>query len=387
MAETAHQRSWFALARKPMSELGVYYISGAFGGICVLVMVLSLLIGYAYDERMLWWHAGALAAAWPAQHFQAGQAPLAMIFWALQLVLAAQTLIAAVGTAGGMHKPARALRLMSLLIAALLGSHLLAELDMAWFAMPWAAATGWFMYRSWNQSRPWIYWMALGQAALLAYWLLAASGMESRHVTAMAALAVFAIASYLAMVWKSRLHSENSLRIEARERTDPLTGLSMPRIFSDRVDGALIRSRNLGYTSALMLIRVVNLEDVVAEQGMENSEAVVLGASHAIASTLRAQDCAARLASNRFGVLAEGVARGEVNELATRILARGLRGEEWGLRGSRLEFDIAVMEVGPVDMKANTILFDLEESLTSMREQDTTHHIRTVHPGLVPQAA
>ena len=46
-----------------------------------------------------------------------------------------------------------------------------------------------------------------------------------------------------------------TLRVEARERTDPLTGLAMPRVFFDRVDGALIRSRNMGYASALVFAR------------------------------------------------------------------------------------------------------------------------------------
>ena len=201
----------------------------------------------------------------------------------------------------------------------------------------------------------------------------------------MTALAVFAISIYLALVWKSRLNSENSLRIEARERTDPLTGLSMPRLFSDRIEGALIRSRNLGYASALMLLRVVNIEKVVAEQDMEDSEAVILGASHAIASTLRAQDSAARLGSNRFGVLAEGIAHGEIGLLATAILARGLRGEDWGLRGSQLEFHIAIIEFGPANLKAKTILSALDNALNDMREENTSHHIRTIHPGLLAQ--
>ena len=50
----------------PLSVLSIY-LSGAFGGICVMVMVLSVLIGYAYNERMLGWHAATLAAAVAAQ--------------------------------------------------------------------------------------------------------------------------------------------------------------------------------------------------------------------------------------------------------------------------------------------------------------------------------
>ena len=346
-------------------------------------MALSLLIAHAYDERMLRWHACALGVALPAQHLLVSHPPLAMMLWAAQLALVAQTLIVVVGTAGAMHKPARTLRLLSLIFAFLLGSRLFPQLGLAWFVLPSTVAASWYLYRDWDQGKPWIYWLALGQAALLAYWLLATSSTTNKEVFSMAALAVFGFSSYLAMVWKSRLNAENSLRIEARERTDPLTGLLMPRLFSDRIEGALVRSRKLNYSSALMLIRVVNIDKIVDEQAMKNNEAVILGASHAIASTLRQQDAAARLASNRFGVMAEGTAPGEASQLATHILARGLRGEEWGLRGSRLDFQIAVMEVGPAELRPQNILLDLEEALDHMRNLKTGPRIRAVQPTAV----
>ena len=360
-----------------MSDL-TDYISGAFAGICALAMLLSMLIAYAYDERMLWWHACTLGVALTAQHLLISHLPLAMMLWAAQLALVAQTLIVVVGTAGAMHKPARTLRLLSLIFAFLFGSRLFPQLGLAWFVLPSTGAAGWYLYRDWDQGKPWIYWLALRQAALLAYWLLATASITNKEIYGMAALAVFGFSSYLAMVWKSRLNAENSLRIEARERTDPLTGLLMPRLFSDRIKGALVRSRKLNYSSALMLIRVVNIDKIVAEQAMKNNEAVILGASHAIASTLRQQDAATRLASNRFGVLAEGTALGEASQLATHILARGLRGEEWGLRGSKLDFQIAIMEVGPAELKAQNILFDLEEALDHMRTESTGPRIRMV---------
>lgn len=363
------------------------YLIGSFSGICALVVVLSLLISYAYDERMLWWHAVTLAVGLPAQYWYPERPKLAVALWALQLALAAQTLVAAVGATGAMHKPTHTLRVLSLGLPVLIAFGFLPPDRLAWLLVPRSAAVGWYLFRSWNQSKPWIYWLATGQVALVLHWFANAMPPPGSHAGAasLAALAMFGIATYLAMVWQSRLASENSLRIEARERSDPLTGLAMPRLFSDRVDGALIRSRTLNYTSALMLIRIVNIDQIVAEQRLEDSESVILGASHAIASTLRPQDCAARLASNRFGVLAEGIASGQANQLATRILARGLRGEEWGLRGSRLEFHIAIIEVGPVDMKAMAILDDLEVALINMRDQKTPQHIRTVHPGLVAQ--
>ena len=198
------------------------------------------------------------------------------------------------------------------------------------------------------------------------------------EVGSLAALAAFAISTYIGMVWASRLSAENALRMEARERIDPLTGLAMPRVFLDRTEGALIRSRNMGYACALMLIRVENIEKIVADHQFDNSEAVVLAASRAIASTLRSQDSAARLAGNRFGVIAEGIAEGAANRLATQILAHGLRAEEWGLRGSELQFQIAIIEVSQLRHSSSNLLVQLEELLRQMAEHGGSNHIRTL---------
>lgn len=360
------------------------HLSGAFYGVCFLVVVLSLLVGYAYNENMLWWHASAVAVAISAHLLSSiDYRPLAGMLWALQVGLATQALVIAVGTSGAMRRPAQTLRFISIIVATLAAFQVLRELSFAWLLLPWIAATGWYFVRSWTQSGSWVYWLALGHMGLLGQWLWGTAGVHrlDGHLFSLGALAVFAFACYLGMVWKSRQSAENALRVEARERIDPLTGLAMPRVFSDRVAGALVRSRNLKYLSALMLIRVANVEKIVAEQTMENNEAIILGASRAIASALRAQDSAARLASNKFGLLAEGVAHGEASELATKIIARGLRGEDWGLRGSSIEFHLAIIEFGPSMLQVETILHDLKTALDDMRLQNTGRPIRVVHSG------
>lgn len=178
------------------------------------------------------------------------------------------------------------------------------------------------------------------------------------------------------MVWFSRLRAENALRVEARERVDPLTGLAMPRVFFDRVDGAIVRSHNLGYACALMLIRVDNIEEVVAEQGLDNSDRVVLAASRAIAGTLRSHDSAARLTGNCFGVMVEGIAEGTANDLATRVLANGLRAGEWGLTGSELQLQIALVEIDRADIQSPAVLRKLEEALQEMADHHDSSRIR-----------
>lgn len=363
------------------------YLSGAFDGICVLVLALSLLIGYAYNERILWWHAAALALGLMALGLNQGNNQLFSVLWFVQLALAVQALRQAVGTYGAMKQPAALVRWLSFVFVPLAvagsesGFGFLPERQLGLVLLPWIAATLWYFYRAWDRSKPWLAWLALGQLALLLQWLLWMSLVPGLadidpQVGSLMALAVHAIATYIGMVWMSRLNAENTLRVEARERIDPLTGLSTSRVFFDRVDGAIVRSKNLSYTCAMMLIRVENIEKIMTEQRLDNAERVILAASRAIADTLRSHDCSARLAGNRFAVMVEGISPGAANDIATRILANGLRAGEWGLQGSELQFQIVGVEIEKTDIQSPAVLLQLKDNLRRMTEQGGSNRIR-----------
>lgn len=363
------------------------YLSGAFNGVCVLMLVLSLLIGYAYNERMLLWHAATLTLGLMTQGLSEGSNHLFSVLWFIQLALAVQALRKAVGTYGAMRQPAIALQWLSfayvLLAVAGSGSGFLSKTQLGVLLLPWFALTSWYLYRARDKGKLWLAWLAFGQLALLLQWPLGMSLVPGLpdidpQVGSLAALAVYAIATYVGMVWMSRFNSENILRVEARERIDPLTGLSTSRVFFERVDGAIIRSKNLSYACAMMLIRVENIEEIVAKQRLDNAERVILAASRAIADTLRSQDCSARLAGNRFGVMAEGIEPGTANGIATRILANGLRAGEWGLQGSELQFQIVLVEIEKTDMRSPTVLLQLKDNLRKMAEMKGGNSIRTL---------
>lgn len=351
------------------------YTSGAFIGICMLVMVLGLIIGQAYDERMLWWHAAAVTSALAAHVLGLDYPASASAMWVVQLALAAMALCVATGSSGATARPARAMQYLALVFVALMvpaqAFGMLTHRQMGLLAIPWALLASWYMIRAWSQSGPWIVWVAGGQVALVVQHLLRTGNLnspwaEKLQAQGLAALALYAAATYLGMVWLSRLSAENALRVEARERIDPLTGLAMPRVFFDRMDGALIRSRSMGYTCAVLLVRAENIDQIVRDRRMDNNEAVLLAASRAIAGSLRSQDSAARLSGNRFAIMAEGIAEGTANHIATRILANGLRAGEWGLKGSDLQFQIAIVEIDPSDVSSATILAQLEDLLRDM---------------------
>ncbi|MDB5965481.1 MAG: regulator protein domain, rane protein-like protein [Polaromonas sp.] len=354
------------------------YMTGALSGISILVLVLSLLIGYAYTERMLWWHAAATSSGVASLHVMETDPGLCAMLWVLSLALGARALCVATGVHGALRRPAVTLQSVVVTLVALAGLGLALDLlppDQIGFALvPWCGAAGWYLVRAWRQSGPWMGWLGLGQAALLIQGLFWFTPLQALFETdpdsvILPALAVYACGTYIGMVWLSRLRSENALRVEARERIDPLTGLATERVFLDRVDGAIIRSHNVGYDCALMLIRLENIDNIVSERGLDNSESVVLAASRAIASSLRSQDSAARLANNRFGVIAEGVAPGAANKLAMRMLAHGLRAGEWGLPGSDLLFQIAAVEISRTEANSASLFNELETALCKMANE------------------
>ena len=347
------------------------------------MVLLCLVVGYAYREPMLGWHAATLIAGLLAQSAGDYPAQISSTLWVMQLAFAAQALRVSTGSTGAMRQPAVSLRIVSLASVLVAASGLLPDKQLTWILLPWAGITAWYLFRTWSQSRPWVYWLAAGQFALVAQWLLWKSVVPdvmdmSPGVASLAALSIFSISTYLAMVWLSRSRTENALRVEARERTDPLTGLAMPRVFFDRLDGALIRSRSLGYACALVLVRIENIEKIVLEQQLENAEPVILAAARAIANSLRAQDTAARLSGNRFCVMAEGIAEGAGTKLATKILAQGLRAGEWGLRGSEIQFQIIVLEILEPKANSGAMLQMLEEALRQMTSQNSPNRIRTL---------
>lgn len=362
------------------------FLSGAFAGISLLVLALSILIGYAYSERMLGWHAATLAAALAAQALSHNSPQLAFILNTLQLALAVQTLCKVLGTGGAMRKAAFGVRVFSVvtLIASilLLAFEWLSARQIGILLLPGFAFTLWYLYRASKPDMPWLAWLVLGQLSLFVHWLMATQVHEiflsAPPVGTLAALAMFASSTYIGMVWKSRMSSENTLRVEARERIDPLTGLSMPRVFFDRVDGAILRSRHLRYANAMMLIRVENIDQIVADQKLDNAERVVLTASRAIADALRSQDSATRLAGNRFSVMVEGLEKDTANNIATKILANGLRASEWGLPGSDLQLQIVMIELDSAEVTSSAVLILLEDCLRKMTVQAGASRIRNL---------
>jgi diguanylate cyclase (GGDEF)-like protein len=306
---------------------------GVFAGAQVLVVCFSVIIANAYRERALLLHAAAtMTAVLAVQAVVGGQAFLAEAAVLAVLAISGMQLRDLVSHAGALREPRRWLSVINLgLLPALAaaglvgGWHLLLPGTAAWLAVVVV-----IMLRAWPVSRPWAWWLVPGKLSLAAAaaWLgwRSLDSAPDPAVPLSALLTVWAAAIFLATAWRNRIFGETRLRIDARNTVDPLTGLSTPLIFYDRVHAVRNLIKRYGHPSVLLLVHIENLPALSADFGPEVAESAVLVAANRISQSLRDGDVAARLSHSRIAVLAEGMslAEGSAN-IASRILVAGLK--------------------------------------------------------------
>lgn len=337
---------------------------GAFAGAQVLVVCFSVIVANTYRERALLLHGAAtMMGVLALQTLVGGRPFLAEAAMLLVLALDGLQLRDLVSHAGALRQPRRWLvgislaLLPALALACFLGNwHLLLPGLAAWIAVV-AVIT----LRVWRQSQPWVRWLVPGQFALAAAagWLgwRSLDAQPDPAVPLAGLLTLWAATIFLATAWRSRIFSETRLRIDARNTVDPLTGLSTPLIFYDRVQAVRSLMRRYGHPSILLLVNIDNLPKLAAEFGPEVAESALLVAANRIQQALRDGDVAARLSHSRIGVLAEGmsVAEGSAN-IASRILVAGLKEPLPAAPTEFLHFRIVLAAVPVSDVPAKALL-------------------------------
>lgn len=337
---------------------------GAFAGAQVLVVCFSVIVANAYRERALLLHGAAtMMGVLAVQNLVGGHAFPAEAAVLLVLTLDGLQLRDLVSHAGALRQPRRWLvgislgLLPALAVAGFLsGWHLLLPGLAAWTAVVVV-----IMMRAWPQSQPWAWWLVPGKLALAAgaAWLGWRSlDPEPDPALPLAALlSLWAAAIFLATTWRSRIFSETRLRIDARNTVDPLTGLSTPLIFYDRVRAVRSLITRYGHPSVLLLVHIENLPRLSVEFGPEVAESALLVAANRIRQALRDGDVAARLSHSRIGVLAEGMslAEGSAN-IATRILVAGLKETLPAAPTEFLHFRIVLAAVPLSEVPAKVLL-------------------------------
>jgi diguanylate cyclase (GGDEF)-like protein len=337
---------------------------GAFAGAQVLVVCFSVIVANTYRERALLLHGAAtMMSVLAVQTLVGGRPFLAEAAVLLVLALDGLQLRDLVSHAGALRQPRRWLvgisigLLPALALACFLGQwHLLLPGLAAWIAVVVV-----IMLRVWRQSQPWAWWLVPGKLALAA----AAGWLGWRSLDAQpdpalplaGLLILWAATIFLATAWRSRIFSETRVRMDARNTVDPLTGLSTPLIFYDRVQAVRSLMRRYGHPSILLLVHIDNLPKLAAEFGPEVAESALLVAANRIRQALRDGDVAARLSHSRFGVLAEGmsVAEGSAN-IASRILVAGLKEPLPAAPAEFLHFRVVLAAVPVSEVPAKALL-------------------------------
>ncbi len=359
---------------------------GAFAGAQVLVVCLSVVIANAYRERPLLVHAAATMMGVLMLQLQVGGKPaLAQGAALLLLALSGLHLRELVNHAGALRQPRRWLVGVSVfaLPALALGAGVAGWPLLAPGLAAWTGAVAVVMLRAWPQSQPWVSWLLAGllaQAAAMGLLVWHAAGREAAQVLPGAALlTAWAASVYLATVWRSRIFSETRVRVDARNTVDPLTGLSTPLVFGERVQAARSLMRRYGHPSVLLLVHIDNLHRIAAEYGPEAAESAVLVAANRIRQSMTDGNVAARLSHSRIAVLAEGSSVPEgTSNLASRILVAGLREPLAMAPGEFLQFRVVLAAVPMADIPPKALLQRLGARMDEQLHASTERRIHVL---------
>ena len=376
-----------------------FFALGVAVGVLGLVLALSLIVAYAYEERTLLALACYLALVvaasrtltlWLPTETQINQVLLisgpALLSGLLLLLLKNRqaTLLARVG-----------LGIVALSSAVMVGLHafdsdprLATEGTLARVASGiWLLILSGFaidlMVKSWHTAGPWKWWVLAGHAAGLAVSCLFLLGLleaSQPHWPLVLMLLLQVPPVYLALVWRSRLLNESRLRSAAAETVDPLTGLATNSVLVERVMRVMSRAHQSTTNSALFLIEVKNWQGLLNQLGAEFGEKMLLEAALRLRRAIGDDDLAARIGGGRFAVVAQGLASDEdITALATRLVVTGLRIDSPLLNGVEFHFRVLVSKLKrsrPMPLATTQIWLD--ELTTQFAEWPHSHRTRSI---------
>lgn len=331
-------------------------------GVLGLVLLLSLIVSYAYDERTLLALAAYLslmvAATGLGQRLPLAQAQVVNI-----LLVAGSAAIAAFQMWLMRNRQSTTLAKAAAVIVGL-ATLLLLGLESGW-APPAAVALAVPAVLVWAvmmlllsvillvQSRdtvgPWKWWLLLGHwsgLAVSALFLADVMKIPQSDWAVVMMLLLQIPPIYLSLVWRSRLLNESRLRSYSANTTDPLTGLATVNVLLERLMRVTSRAPQSGTTSALFVIDVLNWQGLLNELGAEFNEKMLLEAAMRLRRSIGDNDLAARLSGGRFAVVAQGLKGDEdIAALATRLVVSGLRIDSPLLSGVEFKFRVIVLEL------------------------------------------
>ncbi len=372
---------------------GVFALGVAVGGLG-LVVLLSLIISYAYDERtllMLGVYVLLMAAATLLE--QRWVASVALIK-NLLLIIGPALVTALVADLLSVRDPGRAVRAVFFAVGLVTLGLLALYILSAPAGVARAAALAWaivmvvfvlyLVARSWDTTGPWKWWLLVGEVAGLAAsagLLTGLADVQPAYWPVVLMILVQVPPIYLSLVWRSRLLNESRLRSLSANVTDPLTGLATTMVLVERLMRVTSRTaQQINSRNALFIIEVQNWQALLNEMGAEFNEKLLLEAAMRLRRAIGDNDLAARIGGGRFAIVAQGLrSDGEVNALATRLVVSGLRIDSPLLE--RVEFRFRVL-VSQLKIGKPMVLRETHEWLDRLIEQflhwPRTHRSRSI---------
>lgn len=358
---------------------------GALAGAQVLVVIFSVINANAYRERAYLLLSAAAAVAVLAVQALAGSHPVVpQAVLLVVLALAGLQLRDLVSHAGALRQPRRWMVGTSLALPVLAVTAAWTDWALVLGVVLWTAVVFVTLHRAWRQSQPWIWWLvpgmgglALGGVSLSAHTIEGSGNAAALPVAGL--LTLWAACVYMGTAWRSRIFGETRVRIDARNRVDPLTGLSMPMVLAERMRVARILMQRYGHPSVLLLVHIENLGKLAVEYGPEAAEAAVLAGANRVRESLREGDVAARITHPRIAVLVEGMAPAEAaSNVAARILVAGLKEPLPSLPAEFLHFRIVLGAVPVNEAPAKAMLQRLAARLDQELLAPTERRIVTL---------
>jgi GGDEF domain-containing protein len=127
------------------------------------------------------------------------------------------------------------------------------------------------------------------------------------------------------LMLRSQQRREHNRRIHGLDRMDPATGLINAHVFHERLLRLMARSERLRYSSAVLLVDIVNIEQIRRDFDRRAADELPLRVAGRLLSAARDIDSVARLSGHRFGMLIEGpLSAEEAAAAGPRVVARCL---------------------------------------------------------------
>lgn len=325
-------------------------------GVLGLVLLLSLIVSYAYDESTLLF-LGVYMMAMVALFF-VGERLLARqeVVQRMLLVLGPAMITVLQMWVLRNRQSKRSDKIVmaapALLTLVLLGVQLssvsplfVVPACLVWF-VALVASSIYLGQQSWTSAGPWKWWLLIGHSVGLVLAMLFLTDVVDANqaywpVVLMLLLQVPPV--YLSLVWRSRLLNELRLRSAAANVVDPLTGLATRPVLVERLMRAMSSSHQGKTSSAIFLIQSQNWNGLLNELGQDFNEKLLLESALRLRRSIGDNDLVARISGNRFAVVAQGLAsEHEVTSLATRLVVSGLRIDSPLLPGVELQFRVIV---------------------------------------------